>query len=73
MSRGQNQRTPAPVVTVTRYGGSASILTVIVPTAPGTPVSASAVAHGAGWYLLRLTIGQTSRTLLVSGDGTIKA
>jgi len=72
VSGGQNQRTPAPVVTMTRYGDSASILTVIAPAAPGTAVSASAVAHGAGWYLLRITIGQTTRTLLVSADGTIK-
>jgi Heparinase II/III-like protein len=71
VSRGQNQRTPAPVVSMTRYGSSASILTVIVPAAPGAAVSASAVPHGTGWYLLRLAIGQTSRTLLVSADGTI--
>jgi hypothetical protein len=70
---GQNQRIPAPVVTMTRYGSSASILTVIVPAAPGTPVSASAVAHGTGRYLLRIAIGQTSRTLLVSADGAIQA
>jgi hypothetical protein len=61
VSRGQNQRTPAPVVTMTRYGDSASILTVIVPAAPGTAVSASAVAHGAGRYLLRIAIGQSRR------------
>jgi Heparinase II/III-like protein len=73
VSRGQNQRTPAPVVSITRYGSSASILTVIVPAAPGAAVTASAVAHGAGWYLLRIAIGQTSRTLLVGADGTIKA
>jgi hypothetical protein len=73
VSRGQNQRTPAPVVSMTRYGASASILTVIVPAAPGAAVTASAVPHGAGWYLLRLAIGQTSRTLFVSADGTIKA
>lgn len=73
MSRGQNQRTPAPVVTMTRYGTAVSMLTVIVPAAPGTAITASAVRHGAGWYLLRLTIGGTARTLLVSADGTIRA
>jgi hypothetical protein len=31
------------------------------------------VSHGAGWYLLRLRIGRTARTLLVSTGGTIKA
>jgi hypothetical protein len=73
VSRGQNQRTPAPVVTMTRYGGSAAILTVIVPAAPGTPVSASAVTHGAGQYLLRIAIGAAARTLLVSAGGAIRA
>jgi Heparinase II/III-like protein len=73
VSRGQNQRQPAPVVTMTRYGASASILTAIVPAAPGTPVTASAAPDGPGWYRLRLTIGATSSTLLVSADGTIRA
>jgi hypothetical protein len=73
VSRGQNQRTPAPVVTMTRRGASASILTVIVPAAPGTAVTASAAAHGPGWYLLRLAIGGAVRTLLVSAHGAIKA
>ncbi len=73
VSRAQNQRTPDDVVTMTRYGASAAILTVIVPAAPGTRVTASAVAHGAGWYQLRIAIGGTVHTLLVSADGTIKA
>jgi Heparinase II/III-like protein len=72
VSRGQNQRTPAPVVTMTRHGASASILTVIVPAAPGTAVTASAAKHGAGWSL-RLAIGKTVQTLLVSAGGTIRA
>jgi len=71
VSRDQNQRTPAPVVTMTRYGASAAILTVIVPAAPGTRVAASAVSHGAGWYQLRLTIGSAVHTLLVSAGGAI--
>jgi len=58
---------------MTRDGASAAILTLIVPAAPGTTISASAVPHGTGWYLLRLRIGQTARTLLISADGTIKA
>jgi Heparinase II/III-like protein len=73
VSRGQNQRTAAPVVTMTRHGVSASILTVIVPAPPGTPVTASATQYGADWYKLRLTVGQAVRTLLVSVGGTIKA
>ncbi len=73
VSRGQNQRTPAPVIIMTRHGASAAILTLIVPAAPGAAISASAARHGAGWYLLRLRIGATARSLLVSTGGTIKA
>ncbi len=73
VSTAQNQRTPAPVVTMTRYGTSASILTVIVPAAPGTSITASAASRGAGWYRLRLVTGRTARTLLVSTGGTITA
>jgi Heparinase II/III-like protein len=73
VSRGQNLRMPAPVVTMTRYGASAAILTLIVPAAPGTAIAASAARRGAGVYLLRLRIGRTARTLLVSRSGTIRA
>jgi hypothetical protein len=73
VSRGQNQRQPAPVVTMTRYGPSASILTAIVPAAPGTPVTASATPAGPAQYDLRLTIGAATHTLLVSPAGTITA
>jgi hypothetical protein len=73
VSRGQDQRTPAPVVTMTRHGASAAILTVIVPARPGTLITASAARRGAGWYQLRLAIGRTVRTLLVSVGGTIKS
>lgn len=71
VSRGQNQRQPAPVVTMTRYGPSASILTVIVPTAPATPVTASTTLAGSGQYRLRLAVGEVTRTLLVSATGAI--
>jgi hypothetical protein len=74
VSRAQNQRTPAPVVTMTRYGASAAILTVIVPAAPGTAIGASVTGREpGGWYRLRLAIGPTVSTVLVNGDGTIKA
>ena len=52
---------------------SASILTVIVPARPGTPVTASATRDGAGRYRLRVAIGRTVRILLVSAGGTIQA
>jgi hypothetical protein len=73
VSRAQNERAPAPVVTMTRLGPGARILTVIVPASPGAPVGATASRDGNGWYLLRVRIGATSRTLLVSADGVIKA
>jgi len=73
VSRGQNQRQPAPVVTMTRYGPSASILTAIVPAAPGTPVGASATPAGPGRYELRLAIGTVTRTLVVTATGGITA
>ena len=71
VSRAQNQREPAPVVTMTRYGPTASILTAIVPAAPGTPIAASATRDGGSSYLLRLTIGATTHTLQVSAAGEI--
>jgi hypothetical protein len=71
VSRGQNQRVPAPVVTMTRYGASASILTVIVPAAPGTSITAATTPAAPGQCLLRLTIGAVTRTLLVSASGAI--
>lgn len=73
VSRGQNQRTPASVVVMTRHGASASVLTVIVPARPGTPVTATAARGGAGRYRLRLVIGRTVRILLVSAGGAIEA
>ena len=71
VSRGQNKRVPAPVVTMTRYGPSAAMLTLIVPAAPGTPVTASTTPAGHGQARLRVTIGAVTRTLLVSANGTI--
>ena len=51
---------PFKVVTIDprRHGASASILTVIVPARPGTPVTAAATRGGAGQYRLRLAIGR---------------
>lgn len=71
VSRAQNQREPAPVVTMARYGPSTSILTVIVPAAPSAPVTASTTQAGPAHYDLHLRIGQVTRTLLVSAAGTI--
>ena len=71
VSRGQNQRVPAPVVTMTRYGPSADILTVIVPAAPGTQITASTTPTAPSQCQLRLSIGAVARTLLITATGAI--
>jgi hypothetical protein len=67
------QRTRAPVVTMSRSGSSAAILTLIAPTAPGTGISASIGPGPRGWYRLRLDIGGRSLSFLVSPGGDIRA
>jgi hypothetical protein len=66
------QRIPAPVVTMTRTGPSAAILTLIAPTAPGTAITAAISPHGPGWYQLRLRIGGSQVSFLISADGDIR-
>jgi hypothetical protein len=73
VSHGMLQRTPAPVVTMTRTGSSAAILTLIAPTAPGTGISASVSNGPGGWYRLRLQIGGSQLTFLISPGGDIQA
>lgn len=64
---------PAPVVTMTRTGGSAAILTLIAPTAPGVAIT-TAVSKGAGgWYRLRVRIGDQQLSFLISAGGDIRA
>ncbi len=72
VSHGMLQRTPAPVITVTRSGSSAAILTLIAPTAPGAGVSASVSRVAGGWYRLRLQIAGRQLTFLVSPGGEIR-
>ena len=72
VSRGQNQRTHAPILTMTRGGASAAMLTLIAPTARGVPVHVSITAAGGGRCLLRVTIGSKSLSFLVTGDGQIR-
>jgi len=73
VSHGMLQRTPAPVVTMTRTGSSAAILTLIAPTAPGAGISASVGSAAGGWYRLRLDIGGRQLSFLVSPGGDIQA
>ncbi len=72
VSHGMLQRTPAPVVTMSRTGSSAAILTLIAPTAPGTGISASVGSAPGGWYQLRLDIGGRQLSFLVSPGGDIQ-
>jgi hypothetical protein len=67
------QQIPAPVVTMTRTGSSAAILTLIAATAPGTAISAAVSGSSRGWYLLRVQIGGRQLSFLVSAGGEIKA
>ena len=65
------QQTPADVVEMNQQGPAAAILTVIVPTAPGTLVTASASGPPGGPYLLQVRIGHALSTFTVTADGTI--
>jgi hypothetical protein len=67
------QRIPAPVVTMTRTGRSAAILTLIAPTAPGVPVTAAVSGASRGWYRLRVQIGGRQLSFLISASGDIQA
>jgi hypothetical protein len=73
VSHAQLQRLPAPVVTMTRTGSSAAILTLIAPTVPGTAVAATASRSSGGWYRVRVQIGGRQLSFLVSPGGQIQA
>jgi hypothetical protein len=66
------QRIPAPVVTMTRTGSSAAILTLIVPSTPGVRITAAVSGASRGWYRLRVQIGGRQLTFLVSAGGDIQ-
>ena len=65
------QRTPADVVTMTRTGPTAAILTLIIPSAPGTPVGYAVTGPPAGPYRLRVTVGATVTSYTITPNGTI--
>jgi Heparinase II/III-like protein len=65
------QRVPADVVTMTRTGPSAAIVTLLVPTAPSTPVAYSISGATAGPWTLRVTVGATATVYTITADGTI--
>jgi hypothetical protein len=65
------QQIPADVVTMTRTGPSAAILTLLVPTAAGTPVAYSVSGPPEGPYLLHVTVGASVSSYTITADGTI--
>ncbi len=66
------QRIPAPVITMTRTGPSAAILTLIVPASPGTPIGASIRPGPDGTYHVQVTVGGTQESFTVSTNGAIQ-
>jgi hypothetical protein len=71
VSRAMRSRTPAPVVTMTRGGRRAAILTLIAPTEPGAAVTATVTRRPRGGYLLRAHIGGRAVSLLIGPGGAI--
>ena len=65
------QRIPADVVEMNQQGPTAAMLTVLVPTAPGTPVTASATGPPSGPYLLQVRVGHALTTFTVTANGVI--
>jgi hypothetical protein len=65
------QQIPADVVTMNAAGPSAAILTLLVPTAPGTRVSYSVTGPPTGPYRLRVTVGATTTWYDLTADGDI--
>lgn len=72
VSRGEGQRVPAPVITMTRPGPTAAMLTLIAPADRGAAVAAAATQGAGGWYRLRLQVSGRSVTFRVSADGDIE-
>jgi hypothetical protein len=66
------QRTPAPVITMTRTGSSAAILTLIAPSSPGAVVTAAITQQSGGWYHLQVDLGGRQVPFLISAGGYIE-
>jgi hypothetical protein len=73
VSRQMLQRIPADVVTMTRRGPSAAMLTLIVPTAPGTTVVTALTGPRAGPYRLRVRVGDVAAAFVITAGGLITA
>jgi hypothetical protein len=72
VSRQVLQRIPAPVITMTRTGSSAAILTLITPSSPGTAVSTEITRRPGGWYYLQVRLGNSPASFLISSGGDIE-
>jgi hypothetical protein len=66
------QRTPAPVITMTRTGSSTAMLTLIAPSSPGAAVTAAITQRPGGWYHLRVNLGGSPASFLISAAGYIE-
>jgi Heparinase II/III-like protein len=71
VSRQMLQRIPADVVTMTRNGPSAAMLTLIVPAAPGTTVTTAISGPSGGPYQLSVWIGLSVTVFTITADGSI--
>jgi Heparinase II/III-like protein len=65
------QRIPAPVITMTRTGSSTAMLTLIAPFSPGASVTTAITQQPGGWYHLRVNLGGSSASFLISAGGYI--
>jgi hypothetical protein len=65
------QRIPDSVVTMSRSGPYAQIVTVIAAAAPGTPVTATASGPPAGPWRIRVRIGRSTSAFRVTSGGVI--
>jgi hypothetical protein len=73
VSRQMLQRVPADVVTMTRTGPSAAILTLIVPAAPGTRVTTAISGRPGATARLRVRVGAAVEVFDITPDGVIGA
>jgi hypothetical protein len=71
VSRQMLQRTPGDVVTMTRTGHGAAMLTLIVPAAPGTHVAATIGGPPGGPYRLRVLVGSAAAEFAITANGLI--
>ena len=65
------QRTPADVVTMTRTGPSAAMLTLIAPAAPGSTVTTAISGPPGGPYRLSVWVGLSMTAFTITGNGSI--